>query len=531
MSAISDLKMYARFAWGLRNFLRCTFTLEEAKSVIQKQLDEREANFLRLVEKGIFGNPCSPYRPLLKLAGVELGDIQNMVRDKGLEWTLRSLREAGVYFSFEEFKGKEPVVRCGKTIPIRVSDFDNPFLSHYYRASTGGTTSAGTRVNIDLERLADGAYLDMLVQSAHDVLDAPTVLWRGILPDSTGIVNILHSARYNHVPTKWFTPITGQRHRPAWKNRLATASIIYLGRLYGVPFPKPEPLTLDQAETIARWVSITLKESGKCLIRTSVSMALRVSLAAQDAGLDLTGATFSGSAEPPTPAKVKRITDSGAHYQPSYAFTEVGKVGGGCAQPSYVNDLHLFENHLALIPFPRRVPGFDISVDAFHFTTLLPSATKLLLNVESDDYGLIESRSCGCPLEYFGFTQHLRDVRSFRKLTGEGVTLIGSEMIAILEQVLPARFGGSPLSYQLLEEEDDQGFTRLNLIISPSVNIPDEDQVIQVVLESLQRSSVSADLARDLWSQASTFRIRRIEPIWTARGKLMPLHIADRLRR
>ena len=45
--------------------------------------------------------------------------------------------------------------------------------------------------------------------------------------------------------------------------------------------------------------------------------------------------------------------------------------------------------------------------------------------------------------EGYGFTTHLREVRSYSKLTGEGVTLIGDEMIHLLEHVLPARFGGS----------------------------------------------------------------------------------------
>ena len=50
----------------------------------------------------------------------------------------------------------------------------------------------------------------------------------------------------------------------------------------------------------------------------------------------------------------------------------------------------------------RSVPGFDITVDGFCFTTLLPTAPKLLLNAEIDDYGVVETRSCGCPLESYG---------------------------------------------------------------------------------------------------------------------------------
>ena len=59
-----------------------------------------------------------------------------------------------MYISFEEFKGREPIVRNGQVIPVKVHDFDNPFLRHYYEGQTGGTTGAGTRVAIDLDHLA-----------------------------------------------------------------------------------------------------------------------------------------------------------------------------------------------------------------------------------------------------------------------------------------------------------------------------------------------------------------------------------------
>ena len=98
-------------------------------------------------------------------------------------------------------------------------------------------------------------------------------------------------------------------------------------------------------------------------------------------------------------------------------------------------------------------------------------------------------------------------------------------MIHVLEEVLPVRFGGSPLDYQLLEEEDAQGFTRLSLVISPKVEITDENKVVETVLEALGQGSDAADQARALWSQAGSLRIRRAEPVWTSRGKLMPLRL------
>jgi hypothetical protein len=190
--------------------------------------------------------------------------------------------------------------------------------------------------------------------------------------------------------------------------------------------------------------------------------------------------------------------------------------------------LHFAADMLALIQHPRRVPGFQLEVPAFCMTTLLPSAPKLLLNVETDDYGIMETRPCGCPLEECGWTVHLRGVRSFRKLTGEGMTLVGSEMLRILEEVLPARFGGSPLDYQLAEREDEQGFTRLVLVISPSVRLPAEEDVKHTVWEALGRGSRAADLAQAIWRQAHTLHIERREPVWTERGKLLPLHLTER---
>jgi len=531
MSIFADLKMYWRFATGLRKFFHHRISLDEARRIVQRRMADREKNFLRVVERGVFGYPRSPYLPLLKLAQVEFGDIRDMVRSRGLEKTLRTLRESGVYISFEEFKGREPVVREGQVIPVQMRDFDNPFLSHYFEAQSGGTTGAGTRVEIDLDYLAAHASLLMLGFDAHGVLDAPMALWLGILPDPTAVNTFLRIVPFRRVPEKWFTPITGDDLKVPLKYRLATNYLVLAGRLCGVPIPWPEPVGLDQGAVVALWAAKTLKARGRCLIRAHASMALRICIAAWENGLDLTGATFMGAGEPPTPAKVREIVRTGARYVPNYSIVEIGPVGLGCANPRDINDIHLFKDVLALIQHPRQVPGSDITVDAFCFTTLLPTSPKIMLNVEFDDYGVIETRSCGCPLESYGYSEHIREIRSFRKLTGEGVTLVGSEMVAILEEVLPARFGGSPLDYQLVEEEDERGLTRISVLVSPQIHIASETAVIDTILEAMGRSSVAADLARAIWCQAGILRVKRMEPIRTAQGKSMPLHLAHRSER
>lgn len=524
MGLFADLKMYGRFATGLRGFLNHTIDLEEARGLLLKGIAERENNFLRLLEYGVFGNPKSPYLRLLELAKCEFEDIRGMVQVGGIEDTLSTLHDAGVYVTFEEYKGREPIIRDGQEIEVQPRDFDNPYLRSYYQAKTGGSTGAGTRVMIDLEHIAAFAPHMMLAQHAYGVMNAPTASWHGIPPDESGLRSILSRVRWGNVPEKWFSPFTNEELKPDLKSRMVIRYIIGVGRMFGVPLPWPEPVGLDKAILIARWAHGTVTAKGSCVVTTHVSKALRVCIAAQEEGLDLTGVTFIVGGEPPTLTKVREITRSGARVFPGYFFAEVGTIGMGCGNPSGVNDVHLFKDALAITQHPRQVPGSDLMVDAFSLTTLLPTAPKLLLNVESDDYGVLETRVCGCPLEELGYTQHVQDIRSYSKLTGEGMTLVGSEMLSILEDVLPTKFGGTPLDYQLLEEEDDRGFTRLSVIVSPRIDLQDESAVVETVLDAMGKTSVSADIARATWSKAGTLRVKRMEPVIPASGKFMPLY-------
>ncbi len=527
-SAVADLKMYARFGWGLRGFVRQRLTVPQAEAIVRERLEQREANFLRIVERGIFGYPRSPYIPLLRLAGCELGDLRQMLRDRGLDATLLVLREADVYVSFEEFKGRQPIVRQGRVIPAQPRDFTNPFLRAAYHSESGGSTGVGSRADIDLDLIAATAPERLLTYAAHGVERAPMALWSGLLPDARGMANLLHGVMLGNTPRRWFSTVTSRDQRPPLKFWLASYGIVALARSFGAPAPWPEPMPLERAEIVARWAAGMASARGACVVRVAVSMALRIAIAANEAGIDLSGVVLMGGGEPPTAAKAAVVAHSGARWVPMYAFAEVGPVAAGCANPSDANDLHFLDGTLALIQYSRAVPGFGLEVPAFHFTTLLPSAPKLLLNVESDDYGTIEPSTCGCPLERWGLRTHLRHIRRFRKLTGEGVTLIGGEMEHILESVLPQRFGGSPLDYQLHEEEDEQGFTRLSLLVSPRVHLSDEAEVIATVLAALERGSASAHAAGIVWKQARTLRVIHAEPIWTARGKLMPLHLSRR---
>ena len=196
-----------------------------------------------------------------------------------------------------------------------------------------------------------------------------------------------------------------------------------------------------------------------------MSTALRVCLAARELGLDLTAA-HSGRGRTGDPCEGARDA-AGWRARDFHLRRRRGRHDRyGCAKSSDVTDVHLQSDALALFTYPYRVEPSGVTVPAFNLTTVLDTASKILLNVQIDDYGIVEQRSCGCELDANGFTTHVREFRSYSKLVGEGITLMGNEMIQILEHVLPARFGGSPLDYQLLEEEDERGFTRLNLLIA-----------------------------------------------------------------
>ena len=521
------LRTYGRFATGLRGFLRRRMTLQDAREIVRRRLQNRPERFLRIVERGIYGNPGSPYLALLREAGCEYGDLCSMVRREGLHETLISLREAGVYVTFEEFKGRDAIVRNGRRIRTGPRAFDNPYLVRHYVSESGGSTGRATRIPHDLDHILATMPYDVLSHHALGVAGVPTALWRAVLPSCLGVHGVLRSIVHGNPVERWFTPTGSGDTRPAPRFRAATAFVVWACRLQGAPVPRPEYVPLDGAAVVARWAAERAAAAGGSLVRTSVSSALRIATAALEDGVGLEGVTFMGAGEPPTPAKVSGIERTGATYSPNYAFTEAGLVGRGCARPVDRSDVHLLEDALALVQYRQRVPGWEREVDAFCFTSLLPSAPCILLNVEVDDYGIVESRSCGCLLGEAGFGVHLRQIRSYRKLTGEGVTLVGGDVERILEEVLPARLGGHPHHFQLQEREDAEGFTRLVLVVHPQVDLTDEREVVETVYQALARAGAMEDHARAVWSQAGSIRVERSEPRWSRRGKLHPL-LVDR---
>jgi hypothetical protein len=524
----SELLAFGRFLGGVPRLVRRRMTVPEALAIIGSRLRNRESNFLQVLERSVFANQASPYRALLDHAGCTWNDARELVAREGLEGALLELRAKGVYISFEEFKGLQPIVRGSLTINPTPSDFDNPAAGRYYSTTTGGSTGAGRRVQLDLEHLEALLPGRIVVRHVQGITGVPAASWSD-LPPGGGLKGVLLQVAAGEDATHWFCsrPLEGP-DGPPFRYRVATHAALGMARLAGAKVTWPTHVPFEQAVILAEWAQQQVRRAGACTIHASVSRILRIALAARARGIDLSGTVLRGGGEPPTPAKVAQIVSTGATFRSSYAFSEVGTVGSSCLDSAGPNDQHFMQDHLAMVQAKRTVPGFRLEVAAFCYTSLLASAPKLLLNVESDDYGVVDTRACGCPWEQLGFPRHIREIRSFRKLTGEGVTLVGSDMERILDDVLPARFGGSALDYQFAEEEDGEGFTRLILRVSPSIALGDEDQAIEFVLRALDDSGGGAAVAQDTWRRAGTLRIRRETPIMTGRGKLMPLDLRAR---
>jgi hypothetical protein len=515
-----------RFGAALRGFLKTPISADQALQTVRSRMAARPELLLGMVRSCIYGNPRSPYLALLRVAGCEYGDFESLVRNEGVEGALHTLAARGVYVTIDELKAQSEIRRGSTVFAVREEDFANPVRAGHLAARTGASRSPGSPLFYDFDYLADmWALHKHLYLRAWGAADLPSAIWLPIMPGS-GPVSLLISAKMGHLPERWFSPVERRGFKPSFAHRFGTRAIVEAGRLFGTPLPRPEYVGFDEAARIAAWMREAIGRSGGCTLITYASAAVRACQAAVHEGWDLSGAILQVTGEPFTDAKRAEIEASGTAARPLYAFMEAGTVAAGCLNPASVDDCHLFADAFAVVPLARDVPRLGMSVDAFLFTSLLDTSPKILLNAENGDFGLIESRACGCPFEADGFATHLRQIRSFEKLTGEGMSFLGTDVIRIVEEALPARFGGSSTSYQFVEEEDASGFTRMTLRVSPSVGPVDESAAIACVREALARGGSGRRMMAEVWEKAGTLRVLRAEPIPTQRGKILPLHIA-----
>jgi len=518
---------HAGFLQDLPRFLRQPLDVGEAKETIRRRLASRAASFLQLAKTAVYDRADSPYRPLLRQAGCDYADLEAGVKRHGLEGMLSRLLDAGVWVALEEFKGRRPIRRGGLEVTTSSESFENPLVPAGYGVSTGGSTGRSTRTRFALDFLAARACYDAVQVDMLNMRGMPLAIWYPSLPASTGIANTLRYTKVGCRPQRWFNMLTDVRGGPGLESRLAQRGLLWVARLAGRPLPRPEPTGLVDIGRVVDWVVGTLEREGRCAFQSYVSHAVRVCGAARARRQSLAGLQIVVGSEPLTATRSREITATGATVYPRYMATEAGTIAMGCGNPAETDEMHLVSDTLAAIRPADSEPGEPAPL---YLSSLIGVMPKIMINVQLGDMGLLGGRACGCDWEALGLTTHLSCVRSCERACGEGMAVNGTLMARLIDEVFPARYGGTSVDYQWVETESEGGMARLQLRIAPDLGPVDEGRLVQDVLEELHRMGEGERLMAEVWRQAGTVMVVREAPRPTARGKMLPM-LVERARR
>ncbi|HTM10870.1 MAG TPA: hypothetical protein VL754_20995 [Verrucomicrobiae bacterium] len=519
-----DARNKLKLAVGVGEFLRDRVSVESAREAVRQALGTRAERFLVLAQAQIYDQPHSPYLKLLKSAGCDYSDLEALVHRDGLEAALERLAAAGVYLSSDEFKGKKEVVRGRLSFHVDPAVFERRGSAPGFATESSGTRNRPQRSMIFLDWLALRAQVTAIFFDAHDLFSYSHAVYDSILPGSA-INHLLVNAKIGKATERWFA-----RHVPEPTRLHAAARYLMTGFIVVAArrsFKLPLPHFVDTADLtpIVRWIESEKRRGKNCYVTTIASSAARLARRACEMGVALDGVKLNVAGEPFTEAKEDAVTRSGARFTSRYSYGGNVSVGFGCATPADRDEVHVSQNLLALIRHPTPLPGGSAPIHPLLLTTLDAEAPRFLLNVGNGDYGTLSGRNCGCALENAGLTLHVHSIRSFEKLTTEGMNYDYGDLFELLEKTIPAEFGGGPGDYQLVEEEDDNGQTRLTLVVDPRIGPLDETAVLARVAKAFASGRWGNRFMTLLWLQAGTFRLERRVPHASRRGKILPLHI------
>jgi hypothetical protein len=401
-------------------------------------------------------------------------------------------------------------------------DFDNPLLTRHYETRTGGSRSARTRLIVDLDAVGAEACHEQVFLQTFGLVDRSKAQWRPAPPGSAGLKGALRLARLGHSLDRWFSQVPVS-YRTDWRHAAFVHAIAVTSRANGRPLAHPEHVPLNRAEVIARWLATHTARGRPAYLSTTASAAVRLATAARDIGVDISGTFFRTGGEPLSPGKVRVIRAAGCAVSCHYSMAEVGRIGVACGQPEADDDVHVALDQVALLERDCRV-SVGTHVPGFVLSTLQWRSSKIMLNVEVGDYGVLKKRACGCPWDALGFTWHLHTIRSYEKLTSEGMHFVGADLITIVEDLLPTQFGGDATDYQFVEEEEN-GLPRVSLIVSPRVGQADPAQLETAVLTALAAHGAANRMMAAVWTDGRTIRVVRRQPYVTATSKIHSLHL------
>lgn len=516
---VREAAYYAKMAIGLAQWARAPVEADPA-GLVSRTLRERETNFLNLIHASVFQNPANPYASLMSWAGWTFASLESMTRKDGLEQTLRTLLDSGVYLTHEEFKGKKPVRRGTRQIEFDAAALANPVYSGTWETSSSGSRSQGTVTRRSIEFQVYRDAQEHVLLGPHEFGSRANVTLAAILPATGGLRRIVTHLRMGTPVDAWFP--SGQDKEDSQHYRAITAVLVKELQVLGLKVPSPSYLPHNDYSPAARWIAERRAAGQLSVVTGGVSPGVRVADAALAAGLDISGTLFVVGGEALTEAKREVFERAGCEVHARYTISELGHIGFGCRQMRG-NCVHISMDAVAVISRRRTAPLSHVEVDSLLFTSLLPTAATVLINVEMDDAGQLGPATCDCDLRRMGFDRQIDRIFSYGKLTGHSTSLLGGDMLDILERRLPAKFGGAPTDYQLVEREG-RAQTELELRVNPRLGLKSAEQVRGFVLGETRRLWGGA-LTAGTWAHSESLRVVFAEPYLSGERKVLPLHL------
>lgn len=499
-------------------FLRSPIRPRDAREIVRRRLAHREADFLALVGGDVFGRARDPYRALFRHAGCELGDLERLTQTEGVEGALGTLARRGVYLTLDEFKGRSPVRRGALTVPMAPTDAFTRMARGVLGQRTSGSRGTRSSVPMSLAFEADHTVNACLFLAARGNDGWMHAMWE--VPGGPALRHALWFSRLGQPPGRWFSQADPRgRALPArytWSGRLTRLS----AAMGGVWLPPVRFVSVDAPAEIVDWMAGVLATGRVPHVWTFVTSAVRVCQAAEAAGIRLDGAQFTANGEPITAGRIAAIERVGARLGGYYGSVETGPLGYACLAPSQPDEVHILCDLHAVVNITGTSTDGRLPSDTMLVSSLRPTAPLFLLNVALGDCGAALVRRCECPLESLGWTPRRHTIRSYSRVTVGGMTFFDSDLIGVLEDVLPARFGGGPTDYQLIEEPTPDGRSALCLVIAPSVGPVNPAAVEETFLEGISARSDAARVMGMAWRQAGVFRIERRLPTVGTSGKI-----------
>jgi hypothetical protein len=504
-------------ARGLRRLVRDPVSLAEAQHVVVDEIARRDERFVAALDRMVWPFPASPSRQLLECAGIERGDVVALVDELGLIGALERLRDAGVYVSYEEYQGRVEARRGSATFSFSPPDFFNPVTRADYMATTGGSRSNGTPVELSFAwQRRQGVQRAIQFQQAG-VAGAPTAPWLPVFPSAAGFGAVMKQTAGGNRPERWFSQIPVDLDGISSHKQLANRFLPALSALARAGLPSPEYVPTSNPEPVVAWMVESVRRHGSAAITGYASSITAAARWAMEHGVELHGVVAFPSSEPVTAGKLAAMRASGMRPHPTYAFSPEGTIALGCDECDD-EEYHLWDHELAFVT-RRRVRSDGAEVDAFLLTSLADEAPRVLLNVENDDYGVLRRDvDCSCGLAALGLRTRIADIRGISKVVAAGVTVDGEIFDRIVEIDLPQRVGGGAGDFQFVEREAPAG-TTMSLRVHPDIDLNEEH--LRDAIDSVLRASDNGVLAAAVWDRNGGVRIERSAPLVTKAGKTL----------